>query len=75
MRVNTCLLHKTKVRRVPTKFNIRPMGSSLQSSLGNLKRGALVPQGLLQGLDVLLLVVDLLHGLAQVRLEFVVSIV
>ena len=51
------------------------MGSSLQSSLGNLERGALVPQGLLQGLDVLLLVIDLLHGLAEVRLELVVSIV
>ena len=51
------------------------MGSSLQSSLGNLERGALVPQGLLQGLDVLLLVIDLLHGLAEVRLQFVVSVV
>ena len=51
------------------------MGSSLQSSLGNLERGALVPQGLLQGLDVFLLVIDLLHGLAQVGLELVVRVV
>ena len=50
------------------------MGSSLQSSLGNLERGALVPQGLLQGLDVLLLVIDLLHGLTQVGLQLVVRV-
>ena len=35
-RVNTCLLHKAKVRRVPTEFNVGAMCSSLQSSLGNL---------------------------------------
>ena len=74
-RVYTCLLHKTKVRRVPAEFNIGAMCSSLQSSLGDLKRGALVSQGLLEGLDVLLLVIDLLHGFAEVRLELVVSIV
>ena len=51
------------------------MGSSLQSSLGNLERGALVPQGLLQGLNMLLLVIDLLHGLAEVGLQLVVSVV
>ena len=43
--------------------------------LYNLQWRSLVPDGLLQGLDVLLLVVDLLHGLAQVGLELVVSVV
>ena len=41
----------------------------------NLKGRSFVPDGLLQGLDVLLLVVDLLHGLAQVGLELVVRVV
>ena len=40
----------------------------------NLERVALHPDGLLQGLNVLLLVVDLLHGLGQVRLELVVGV-
>ena len=43
--------------------------------MGDLEWRAFVPQGLLQGLDVLLLVVDLLHGLAQVGLELVVRVV
>ena len=40
----------------------------------NLERVALHPDGLLQGLNVLLLVVDLLHGLGQVGLELVVGV-
>ena len=63
------------MRRIPTEFNIWTVSSSLETSLGDLEWRAFVPQGLLQGLDVLLLVVDLLHGLAEVRLELVVSIV
>ena len=71
----TYLLHKTKMRRIPTEFDIWTVGSSLETSLGDLEWRTFVPQGLLQGLDVLLLVVDLLHGLAQVGLELVVSVV
>ena len=71
----TCLFHKAKVRRIPAEFNVWSMGSSFQPSLGNFKGGAFVPQSFIEGLNVLLLVVDLLHGLAEVRLELVVSIV
>ena len=69
------LLHKSKMRRIPTELDIWTVSSSLETSLGDLEWRAFVPQGLLQGLDVLLLVVDLLHGLAQVGLELVVSVV
>ena len=47
----------------------------LDCILYNLQWRSLIPDGLLQGLNVLLLVVDLLHGLAQVGLELVVSVV
>ena len=42
--------------------------------LYNLQWRSLIPDGLLQGLDVLLLVVDLLHGLGEVGLELVVGV-
>ena len=71
----TYLLHKSKMRRISTEFDIWTVSSSLETSLGDLEWRAFVPQGLLQGLDVLLLVVDLLHGLAQVGLQLVVSVV
>ena len=60
--------------RIPTEFDIWTVSSSLETSLGDLEWRAFVPEGLLQGLDVLLLVVDLLHGLAQVGLELVVRV-
>ena len=63
------------MRRIPTEFDIWTVSSSLETSLGDLEWRAFVPQGLLQGLNVLLLVVDLLHGLAQVGLELVVRVV
>ena len=40
----------------------------------NLERVALHPDGLLQSLHVLLLIVDLLHGLGEVGLELVVGV-
>ena len=43
--------------------------------LSYLEWRSLVPNGLLEGLNMLLLVVDLLHGLAQVGLELVVRVV
>ena len=63
------------MRRISTEFDIWTVSSSLETSLGDLEWRGFVPQGLLQGLDVLLLVVDLLHGLAQVGLQLVVSVV
>ena len=63
------------MRRISTEFDIWTVSSSLETSLGDLEWRAFVPQGLLQGLNMLLLVVDLLHGLAQVGLELVVSVV
>ena len=50
------------------------MSPSLESCLRHLQGVPLGPDGLLQALDVLLLVIDLLHGLAQVGLEFVVGV-
>ena len=43
-------------------------------SAADLQGGFLVPEGLLEGLDVLLLVVYLLHGLAQVGLQLAVRV-
>jgi hypothetical protein len=51
----TDLLHKSVVRWISTKFDVRPMSSSLKTSLRNLERSLLVADGLLQLLDVLLL--------------------
>ena len=45
------------------------------ASLRNLQWSPLVSDGLLEGLDVLLLVIDLLHGFAEVGLQLVVSVV
>ena len=62
------------MRRIPAEFNVWSMGSSFQPSLGNFKGGAFVPQSFFEGLNVLLLVVDLLHGLGQMGLELVVGV-
>ena len=40
----------------------------------DLQRSFFVPEGLSQALDVLLLVIDLLHGLTQVGLQLVVCV-
>ena len=40
----------------------------------DLQRSFFVPEGLSQALDVLLLVIDLLHGLTQVGLQLVVRV-
>ena len=40
----------------------------------DLQRCFFVPEGLSQALDVLLLVIDLLHGLTQVGLQLVVRV-
>ena len=62
------------VWRISAELHVRPVTSGLQSGLGHLQRSLLVPQTFLQGLDVLLLVVDLLHRLGEVGLEFVVGV-
>ena len=62
------------VRGIPAQFYIRSVSSSLESCLRHLQGVPLCPDCLLQTLDVLLLVIDLLHGLAQVGLELVVGV-
>ena len=69
--------HQADVFEPPTVFE-RPgcwQRNKLIASLRNLQRSPLVSDGLLEGLNVLLLVVDLLHGLAEVGLQLVVSVV
>ena len=60
--------------RVPAELHVRAVAPSLQPSLRHLQRVALGPDRLLQTLDVLLLVVYLLHGLAEVGLQLVVGV-
>ena len=72
--INTDLLDQPVVRRVPAKLYVRSVTSRLQPGLSHLQWSLLVPQTFPQSLDVLLLVIDLLHGLGQVRLELVVSV-
>ena len=60
--------------RVPAQLHVRAVAPGLQPSLRHLQRVALGPDGLLQTLDVLLLVVYLLHGLAEVGLQLVVGV-
>ena len=71
---NIYLLDKSVMRGISAQFHIRSVGSGLESGLRHLQGVPLGPDGLLQALDVLLLVVDLLHGLAQVGLELVVGV-
>ena len=59
---------------IPAQLYIRSVRPGLQSCLSNLQRITLGSDGLLQRLDVLLLVVDLLHGLAEVGLQLVVGV-
>ena len=59
---------------ISAQLYIRSVWPGLQSSLSNLQRITLGSDGLLQWLDVLLLVVDLLHGLAEVGLQLVVGV-
>ena len=62
------------VWRISAELHVRPVTSGLQPGLGHLQRVPLHPDGLLQSLHMLLLVVDLLHGLGEVGLQLVVSI-
>ena len=62
------------VRWVSAQFHIWSVRAGLQPGLSNLQRVALGSDGLLQCLNMFLLVIDLLHGLGEVRLELVVSI-
>ena len=55
------------------QFMIQQWNTKYGSSF-NLEWRLFVPEGLPEALDVLLLVVDLLHGLAQVGLELVVRV-
>ena len=73
--MNIDLLDQPVVRRVPAKLYVRSVTSRLQPGLSHLQWSLLVPQTFPQSLDVLLLVVDLLHGLAQMGLQLVVSVV
>ena len=68
------LLDEPVVGRVPAQLHVRAVAPGLQPSLRHLQRVALGPDGLLQTLDVLLLVVYLLHGLAEVGLQLVVGV-
>ena len=55
--------------RVPAGLNLRPGGPQGQSGLGHLQWRSHASDGGLEVVDVLLLVVDLLHGPGQVGLE------
>ena len=68
------LLDKSVMWGISTQFHIRSVSSGLKSGLRHLQGISLGPDCLLQTLDVLLLVVNLLHGLAQVGLELVVGV-
>ena len=68
------LLHQPMVRGVSAQLHVRTVAASLQPGLGHLQRVPLHPDGLLQSLHMLLLVVDLLHGLGEVGLELVVGV-
>ena len=73
-KINTYLLNKSVMWGIPAEFNIGPVAPGLKPGLRHLKRIPLGPNGLLEALYVLFLVIDLLHGLAQVGLELVVSV-
>ena len=73
-KINTYLLDKSVMWGIPAEFNIGPVAPGLKPGLRHLKGIPLGPNGLLEALYVLFLVIDLLHGLAQVGLELVVSV-
>ena len=62
------------MRRISAQLHVRAVTASLQSGLGHLQGVPLHPDGLLQSLHMLLLVVDLLHSLGEVGLELVVGV-
>ena len=68
------LLDQPVMWRVPAELHVWAVAPGLQPGLRHLQRVALGPDRLLQTLDVLLLVVDLLHGLGEVGLELVVGV-
>ena len=55
------LLHQPVVRGVPAQLHVRPVGPGLQTGLGHLQGRPLGPDGLVQAVNVFLLVVDLLE--------------
>lgn len=62
------------MRRVAAQLHVRPVSSHLQPCLRHFERRTFGADSLLQAFNVLLLVVNFLHGLGEVRLELVVSV-
>ena len=74
MIIKSNLLNESVVRRISAQFYIWSVRPRLQPGLGHLQWSLLGSDRCLDGLNVLLLVVDLLHGLAEVGLQLVVGV-